>query len=112
MPGHRTARVGSLVEHAPVATLPGVPLSGGHLFTLTVLRPAWAYRVELAGIAVLAWLFWWLTGEVGDRRRAGIIILAATACSYWCRRSATGWRPCCTARTCGAAGPWPVATPS
>ena len=57
---------------------PEVHLSGGNLFTLTVIRPAWAYRVELAGIAVLAWLFWWLTGEVGDRRRAGVI-LAATA---------------------------------
>jgi hypothetical protein len=46
---------------------------------LLVARPAWAYRVELAGIALLGWLFWWLTGEVGDRRRAGVIILASTA---------------------------------
>jgi hypothetical protein len=79
MPGHRNARVGSLIEHAPVTTRPEVHLGAGNLFTLTVLRPAWAYRVELAGIAALAWLFWWLTGEIGDRRRAGVIILAATA---------------------------------
>jgi hypothetical protein len=79
MRGHRTARVGSLIEHAPVIIRPEVHLSGGNLFTLTVLRPAWAYRVELAGIAALAWLFWWLAGEVGDRRQAGVIILAATA---------------------------------
>jgi hypothetical protein len=46
---------------------------------LTVIRPAWTYRVELAGIALLVWLFWWLSGEVGDRRRAGVLILAATA---------------------------------
>ena len=78
MRGHRTARVGSLIEHAPVTTRPEVHLSGGNLFTLTVIRPAWAYRVELAGIALLGWLFWWLTGEVGDRR-AGVIILAGTA---------------------------------
>jgi len=79
MRGHRTARVGSLIEHAPVTTRPEVHLSGGNLFTLTVIRPAWAYRVELAGIAALAWLFWWLTGEVGDRRRAGVIIVATAA---------------------------------
>ena len=57
MRGHRTARVGSLIEHAPVTTRPEVHLSGGNLFVLTVIRPAWAYRVELAGIAALAWLF-------------------------------------------------------
>jgi hypothetical protein len=79
MRGHRSARVGSLIEHAPVTTRPEVHLSGGNLFTLTVLRPAWAYRLELAGIALLAYAYVWLTGEVGDRRRAGVIILAATA---------------------------------
>ena len=47
MRGHRTARVGSLIEHAPVTTRPEVHLSGGNLFMLTVVRPAWAYRVEL-----------------------------------------------------------------
>jgi hypothetical protein len=38
MRGHRTARVGSLIEHAPVTTRPEVHLSGGNLFTLTVIR--------------------------------------------------------------------------
>jgi hypothetical protein len=79
MRGHRTARVGSLIEHAPVTTRPEVHLGAGNLFTLTVIRPAWAYRVELAGIALLAYLYWWLSGEVGDRGQASIIILAATA---------------------------------
>jgi hypothetical protein len=80
MPGHRNARVDSLIEHAPITTCPEVHLSGGgNLFTLTVIRPAWAYRVELAGITLLAYLYWWLTGEVGDRRQASLIILAATA---------------------------------
>ena len=112
MRGHRTARVGSLIEHAPVTTRPEVHLGAGNLFMLTVIRPAWAYRVELAGIATLAWLFWWLTAEVGDRRRAGVIILAATALLCWCRRFGTGWRPCCTARICGGAGPSRADTPT
>jgi hypothetical protein len=79
MRGHRTAGVGSLIEHAPITICPEVHLGAGNLFTLTVIRPAWAYRAELAGITLLAYLYWWLTGEVGDRRQASLIILAATA---------------------------------
>jgi hypothetical protein len=79
MRGHRTARVGSLIEHAPVTTRPEVHLGAGNLFMLTVTRPAWAYRVELADIALLAYPYWWLSGDVSDRRQASLIILAATA---------------------------------
>jgi hypothetical protein len=112
MRGHRTARVGSLIEHAPVTTRPEVHLSGGNLFTLTVIRPAWAYRVELTGMALLGWLYWWLTGEVGDRRRAGVIILAATALLMLIPRSVTDWPRSCTGRICGAAGRSRAGTPT
>jgi DNA translocase FtsK/SpoIIIE-like protein len=79
MRGHRTARVGSLIEHAPITTRPEVHLGGGSLFMLTVIRPAWAYRIELAGIALLAYVYVWLSEQVGSRQRASILILVATA---------------------------------
>ena len=61
MQPHRTVRAGpSVWEHAPVTTYPEPHIRPGSLFVLAVLRPAWAYRVELAGVLGLAVAYYWL----------------------------------------------------
>ena len=93
MRGHRTARCRLADRARPRHHPPRVHLSGGNLFTLTVIRPAWAYRVELASIAVLAWLFWWLTARSPTAAEPASSSWPPPLCSCSCRRSATGWRP-------------------
>jgi hypothetical protein len=63
-------------EHAPVTTRPVPRVRPGTLVWLTVVRPAWAYRVELAAITLLAVAYTWLSPRVGGHRQAGALILA------------------------------------
>jgi hypothetical protein len=77
MQPHRTVRAGpSIWEHAPVTTYPEPRIRPGSLFLLTVLRPAWAYRVELAGVLGLAVAYSWLSARYSGRT-AEVLILAA-----------------------------------
>ena len=77
MPSHRTVRAGPTAwEHAPVTTYAEPRVAPGSLFLLTVLRPAWAYRVELAGIACLGVAYYWLSARYSGRT-AEVVILAA-----------------------------------
>jgi hypothetical protein len=73
----RTYRAGPpMWEHAPVTTRPVPRVRTGTLVWLTVVRPAWAYRVELAAVALLAVAYVWLSPKVGGHRQAGTLILA------------------------------------
>jgi hypothetical protein len=73
----RVYRAGpSAWEHAPVTTRTEPRVRAGTLVWLTVVRPAWAYRVELAAIALLAVVYAWLSPRVGGHQHAGALILA------------------------------------
>jgi FtsK/SpoIIIE family len=77
MQPHRTVRAGPTAwEHAPVTTYPDPHISPGSLFVLAVLRPAWAYRVELAAVTGLAVAYYWLSARYSGRT-AEVVILAA-----------------------------------
>jgi hypothetical protein len=78
MPLHRTVRAGpSVWEHAPVTTYPEPRILPGSLFVLAVLRPAWAYRVELAAIAALGVAYYWLSARYSGRTAEAVILAAA-----------------------------------
>jgi hypothetical protein len=64
-------------EHAPVTTYAEPRVSPGSLFLLTVLRPAWAYRVELAGVLGLAVAYYWLSARFNGRTAEAVILAAA-----------------------------------
>src|SRR4051812_19280093 len=70
----RNARVGPLVEAVPVTTTPRIHYSLTDLLTLGLLRPAWAYRVELA-LMLLATAAWLGLTHVTSRPVAGIVLV-------------------------------------
>jgi hypothetical protein len=78
MQPYRTVRAGpSVWEHAPVTTYPEPRIRPGSLFVLAVLRPAWAYRVELAAITGLAVAYYWLSARYSGRTAEAVILAAA-----------------------------------
>jgi FtsK/SpoIIIE family len=78
MPLHRTVRAGpSVWEHAPVTTYPEPRIRPGSLFVLAVLRPAWAYRVELTAITALGVAYYWLSARYSGRAAEALILAAA-----------------------------------
>jgi hypothetical protein len=78
MHAYRTVRAGpSVWEHAPVTTYPEPRIRPGSLFVLAVLRPAWAYRVELATITALAVAYYWLSARYSGRTAEALILAAA-----------------------------------
>jgi hypothetical protein len=78
MQPYRTVRAGpSAWEHAPVTTYPEPRIRPGSLFVLAVLRPAWAYRVELAAIAALAVAYYWLSARYSGRTAEAAILTTA-----------------------------------
>jgi hypothetical protein len=78
MQPHRTVRAGpSVWEHAPVTTYPEPHLRPGSLFVLAVLRPAWAYRVELAAVTSVAVAYYWLSARYSGRTAEAVILAAA-----------------------------------
>jgi FtsK/SpoIIIE family len=75
---YRTVRAGpSVWEHAPVTTYPEPRIRPGSLFVLAVLRPAWAYRVELAAIAALGVAYYWLSARYSGRMAEALILATA-----------------------------------
>jgi hypothetical protein len=78
MQPYRTVRAGpSAWEHAPVTTYPEPRIRLGSLFVLAVLRPAWAYRVELAAVTALAVAYYWLSARYSGRTAEAVILAAA-----------------------------------
>jgi FtsK/SpoIIIE family len=68
---------GTLHETPPVVTAPVVHERPGDWLFNGVLRPAWAYRLELALVLLLWAVNHWLTGRLGADDAAQVILAAA-----------------------------------
>jgi FtsK/SpoIIIE family len=68
---------GSLHETPPIITAPVVRESPADWLFNGILRPAWAYRLELALIALVATAYLWLGGRVGRQGAERLIVAAA-----------------------------------
>jgi hypothetical protein len=68
---------GALHETPPVITAPVVRESPAEWLFNGVLRPAWAYRLELALIALVAAAYVWLGDRVGRQGAERVIVAAA-----------------------------------
>jgi FtsK/SpoIIIE family len=68
---------GSLHETPPIVTAPVVRESPADWLFNGILRPAWAYRLELALIGLIAAAYVWLSDHLG-REGAQRVIVAAT----------------------------------
>jgi hypothetical protein len=78
---------------------------------LLVVRPAWAYRVELALIWLLGVAYYWISWHLSGRWAEALILAVAIVVAVvpWTREHLAHllYR-----RICGAAGRWPAATRS
>ena len=68
---------GALHETPPIVTAPVVRESPGDWLFNGILRPAWAYRLELALIAVVAAAYLWLGERLGRQGAERLIVAAA-----------------------------------
>ena len=68
---------GTLHEAPPPVIAPYVETRPADWLLLAVLRPAWAYRLELALIALLAVAYVWLGGKLGREDADRLIVAAA-----------------------------------
>jgi FtsK/SpoIIIE family len=68
---------GALHETPPVVTAPVVRESPADWLFNGILRPAWAYRLELALIGLVAAAYVWLGGRVGRAGAERLIVAAA-----------------------------------
>jgi hypothetical protein len=68
---------GALHETPPVVTAPVVRESPADWLFNGILRPAWAYRLELGLIALVAAAYVWLGGRVGRAGAERLIVAAA-----------------------------------
>jgi hypothetical protein len=68
---------GSLHETPPVITAPVVRERPGDFVFNGLLRPAWAYRLELALIALVWAVHHWLTAELGRYAADRLVVAAA-----------------------------------
>jgi hypothetical protein len=68
---------GALHETPPPVVAPYVETRPADWVLLAVLRPAWAYRVELFLIALLAVVYVWLGGTLGRQDADRVIVAAA-----------------------------------
>jgi hypothetical protein len=102
---------GALHETPPVITAPVVRESPGDWLFNGILRPAWAYRLELALIALIAVAYVWLGDRLGRAGAERLIVAAAlvVAMVTWTREPLA--QPC-SGPTCAGGGRWPVAMPS
>src|SRR4029450_9457824 len=66
---------GTFTEAPPPVVAPYVEARPADWLLLAVLRPAWAYRLELSLIVLLAAAYVWLGGELG-RQDADRVIVA------------------------------------
>jgi hypothetical protein len=68
---------GTVHETPPVATAPVVRERPGDFVFNGILRPAWAYRLELALIALLWAVHHWLTARLGRHGADQVVVAAA-----------------------------------
>jgi hypothetical protein len=68
---------GALHETPPPVVAPSVEARPPDWLFLAVLRPAWAYRLELALILLLWVVHHWLLGELGRYRADSLIVAVA-----------------------------------
>ena len=102
---------GALHEAPPPVVAPYVETRPADWLLLAILRPAWAYRLELALLTLLAVAYVWLGGTLGREDADRVIVAAAFVMALvgWTRsRWPTAW----PAPTSGDGGRWPAATPS
>jgi hypothetical protein len=67
---------GALHETPPPVVAPYVEARPADWLLLAVLRPAWAYRLELALIALLWAVNHWLTAQLGSYDAAQVVLAA------------------------------------
>jgi hypothetical protein len=68
---------GTLHEAPPLVVAPYVEARPADWLLLAILRPAWAYRLELALLTVLAVAYVWLGGKLGREDADRLIVAAA-----------------------------------
>ena len=68
---------GTFTEAPPPVVAPYVEARPADWLLLAVLRPAWAYRLELSLIVLLAAAYVWLGGELGRQDADRVIVAAA-----------------------------------
>jgi hypothetical protein len=68
---------GTLDEAPPPVIAPHVEARPADWLLLAVLRPAWAYRLELALIVLLATVYVWLGDQLGREHADRVIVAAA-----------------------------------
>ena len=78
---------GTLHETPPIVTAPVVRESPGDWLFNGILRPAWAYRLELALIGLVAAAYVWLSDHLGRQGAQRLILAAAlvVAVAGWMR---------------------------
>jgi hypothetical protein len=68
---------GTFVEAPPPVVAPYVEPRPADWLLLAVLRPAWAYRVELTLLTILAMVYVWLGGKLGRQDADRLIVATA-----------------------------------
>ena len=68
---------GTFVEAPPPVVAPYVEPRPADWLLLAVLRPAWAYRLELSLVALLAVAYVWLGNQLGRQDADRMIVAAA-----------------------------------
>jgi FtsK/SpoIIIE family len=68
---------GAWTETPPVITAPVVRERPSDWVFLAVVRPAWAYRVELALIGLVAVAYYWISWQLSGRWAEAVILAAA-----------------------------------
>jgi hypothetical protein len=78
---------GAWTETPPVVTAPVVRERPADWVFLAVVRPAWAYRVELGLVFVLGVAYYWISWHLGGRAAEAIILASAiiVAAVSWTR---------------------------
>jgi hypothetical protein len=102
---------GSLHETPPIVTAPVVRERPADWLFNGLLRPAWAYRLELALILVVAAAYVWLSDRLGRAGAERLIVAAAivVAMVTWTREPLAH---ALSGRICGGGGRWPAGMPS
>jgi hypothetical protein len=102
---------GTFVEAPPPVVAPYVETRPADWLLLAVLRPAWAYRLELALLTLVAVAYVWLGDHLGRANADRLIVAAAFMVAL---RDGPGsrWPAPWPAPTSGVGGRWPAATPT